>query len=172
MTAKKTKEELADERTRQRAELDAAINALPGDYNDADYVVEGMRQHFGDLFTAADEALVRERVKPPGTLEKHIGEGKVGGAGVSAPGVIRPTIGRKVWFWRDGIDRSKVQPEDATVCYVHGDSMVNLRVTEHNGVSRSEVEVSLRQPNDPEWSGRFCEWMPFQKGQAAKYDGK
>lgn len=157
---KETADEAKERRERQRKELEAAIAALPGDYTDADYVVEGMQAHYGDLFTTSDEAIVRDRVKPPAPAK------------VADPAnIIKPTIGRKVWFWRDGIDRTKVQPEDATICYVHGDSLVNLRVTEHNGVSRSEVEVSLRQPGDPEWSGRFAEWMPFQKGQAAAQSG-
>lgn len=47
-----------------RAELDAALAALPGDNKDPEYVVKAMRAHFGDLFTAADEARVREAVKP------------------------------------------------------------------------------------------------------------
>ena len=45
-----------------RAELDAALDGLPGDQNNQDYVVGAMRSHFGDLFTADDEAKVRELV--------------------------------------------------------------------------------------------------------------
>ena len=47
-----------------RADLDAALAALPGEYTDADYVVNGMRAHYGDLFTAKDEKAVRKVVKP------------------------------------------------------------------------------------------------------------
>lgn len=50
---------------RTRAELDAALVMLPGDYKDPDYVVTHMRGHFGDVFTDADEAKVRELVKAP-----------------------------------------------------------------------------------------------------------
>lgn len=46
-----------------RADLDAALAELPDDHTDPDYVVDGMRVHFGDLFTEADEAKVRELVK-------------------------------------------------------------------------------------------------------------
>lgn len=153
-----TKEERDEERQQQRAALDASIAALPGDYTDPEFVVKGMRSHYGDLFTAADEAAVRERVKPPSPAP----------APAARPvGIIPPTIGRQVWFWRDGVERKPdLQPEAATVCYVQGDSMVNLQVIGHNGIARSEVDVSLRQPGDPEWSGRHAEWMPFQKGQA------
>lgn len=60
-----------------RDELDAALSALPGDYVDPDFVVNGMRAHFGDLFTEADELKVRELVKagpaPKPTLGEAIG---------------------------------------------------------------------------------------------------
>lgn len=48
-----------------RDELDKALAALPGDHTGPDYVVNGMRGHFGALFTADDEAKVRELVKAP-----------------------------------------------------------------------------------------------------------
>ncbi|MBP2091688.1 MULTISPECIES: hypothetical protein [Pseudomonas] len=48
---------------RSREALDAALAALPGDQTDPDYVVGGMRSHFGDVFTQEDEARVREMVK-------------------------------------------------------------------------------------------------------------
>jgi hypothetical protein len=50
--------------SRGRGALDAALADLPGTHTDADYVVSAMRRHFGDLFTAADEAKVRDLVKP------------------------------------------------------------------------------------------------------------
>jgi len=89
--------------------------------------------------------------------------------------MIKPTIGRQVWFWKadavlpaDDITQPD-QPEAATVCYVWGDSMVNLQVIDRNGVARAETSVSLRQPEDPQWhTTPFCEWMPYQKGQAAR----
>jgi hypothetical protein len=48
-----------------RADLDEAIGRLPADYTDPEFVVNGMRQHFGALFTEADEKCVRELVKAP-----------------------------------------------------------------------------------------------------------
>ncbi len=48
-----------------REQLDATLDALPGDQTDPDYVVNAMRAHFGALFTADDEARVRSLVKPP-----------------------------------------------------------------------------------------------------------
>lgn len=50
--------------TRSRADLDEALSSLPGEYTDADYVVNAMRSHFAGLFTDADEAQVRSLVKP------------------------------------------------------------------------------------------------------------
>lgn len=46
--------------------LDKALAGLPGDQIDPEYVVNSLRRHFGDLFTDADEAIVRERVIAPG----------------------------------------------------------------------------------------------------------
>lgn len=48
-----------------RAALDSALRELPGEYDDPDYVVGAMRSHFGDIFTASDEAKVRELVVTP-----------------------------------------------------------------------------------------------------------
>ena len=52
---------------------------------------------------------------------------------------------------------------------VHGDRMVNLTVHDHNGVSWPVCSVPLLQEGDAPVVGSFyCEWMPYQKGQAAK----
>ncbi|URA06999.1 hypothetical protein P9A47_gp31 [Xanthomonas phage Elanor] len=50
---------------RGRKELDEALNALPGEQNDPEYVVTSLTRHFGDLFTQDDEAKVRELVIKP-----------------------------------------------------------------------------------------------------------
>lgn len=47
-----------------RKSLDQALAALPGDNTDPDYVVGAMRSYFGALFTADDEARVRDVIKP------------------------------------------------------------------------------------------------------------
>lgn len=54
-----------------REALDIALNELPGEHNDPDYVVSGMRGHFGDLFTQEDEDRVRELVKAPIKKPSH-----------------------------------------------------------------------------------------------------
>jgi hypothetical protein len=79
--------------------------------------------------------------------------------------MIKPTIGRKVWYWHAG--KNLGQPEDATIVYVHTDSRVNLFVIDHDGRSRPELSVSLIHDDEATLDGeRHCEWMPFQKGQA------
>lgn len=88
--------------------------------------------------------------------------------------MIKPTIGRVVWFHPDTTDESlsgSDQPLPALVSYVHGDRCVNLAVFDANGGgSHSRTSVELLQDGDepPEHGGMYAEWMPYQKGQAAK----
>lgn len=90
--------------------------------------------------------------------------------------VISPTIGRKVWFWPNGATQlngaefdkyGNDKPLDATVAYVWSDRMVNLQVIDHSGISHPVTSVVMRQPGDDDTpDGMYCEWMPFQVGQA------
>lgn len=48
-----------------RDHLDDALAELPGGNTDPDYVVNAMREFYGELFTDEDEARVRETVKAP-----------------------------------------------------------------------------------------------------------
>ena len=88
--------------------------------------------------------------------------------------IIIPTIGRRVWFWpvRNAgqfgfISHDEGTPMDAGVVYVWGDRMVNLDVTDHAGNHHSFTSVTLMQPGDePPSDGRYCQWMPYQIGQA------
>jgi len=54
------------------------------------------------------------------------------------------------------------------VAHVFNDVLVNLSVFDSNGVSHSRTSVKLVQAGEakPE-HGYFCEWMPYQVGQAA-----
>lgn len=72
--------------TPTRAELDAELAKLPGTYHDPDYVVNQMRGHWGSVFTADDERVVRAKVTPRTPPQG----GRVGG---SAQGVhsVAPT---------------------------------------------------------------------------------
>jgi hypothetical protein len=66
--------------------------------------------------------------------------------------MIKPTIGRKVWYMPslterlDVIDRSV--PLDATVVYVWNDREVNLSVIDHRGQIWPRHVVILLQDND------------------------
>lgn len=94
--------------------------------------------------------------------------------------IITPTIGRKVWYRHDGFQTTDInggqinvvsydyQPMDATVIYVWHDRMVNLRITDHAGNTFALSSVHLVQQGDVTPGYRYCEWMPYQKGQAAK----
>lgn len=84
---------------------------------------------------------------------------------------ITPTIGRVVWYW-SGHNGSN-QAEAAHVAYVHSDAMVNLLVVGHDGRPRPETSVPLRQPEEgAPANSHYCEWMPFQVGQAARHEAK
>ena len=92
--------------------------------------------------------------------------------------VIAPTIGRRVWYWPSQEDFLSPQYEvnmgslnanqafDAGVIFVHNERTVNLLVTDHLGHSHARGSVELWQGDMDRPSGAYCEWMPFQKGQA------
>lgn len=80
--------------------------------------------------------------------------------------MIKPTIGRVVWFHRGS--ESQDQPHPAIVCYVHSDTCVNLAVFDANGNQYSVTSVTLLQDDDRATSGRYAEWMPYQKHVAEK----
>lgn len=85
--------------------------------------------------------------------------------------MIKPTVGRVVWFWPASTTPKGdpgAQPLAATIAYVHTDTNVNLTVHDRNGEIYPLTSVPLwhgdgESPNHP-----HCEWMPYQKGQAAK----
>jgi hypothetical protein len=91
--------------------------------------------------------------------------------------IITPTVGRRVWFHPvEGVEvrgpgamviLDREQPLDAGIVFVWGDRLVNLDVTDHEGRHHALTSVPLAQPGDPRpTNGLWCEWMPFQKGQA------
>ncbi|HHA2772106.1 TPA: Gp49 family protein [Stenotrophomonas maltophilia] len=107
--------------------------------------------------------------------------GTAAAAAASEPKVIKPSVGRKVWFFLDphrsmpaGMVKTMAigeeqQPMDATVIYVHDDHCVNLLVTDHHGGLFPFQRVQLIQPGDQAFAaGHRAEWMPYQVGQAKK----
>ena len=82
--------------------------------------------------------------------------------------MIKPTIGRVVWFFTYVPGQGHKGPFAAHVCYVHSDTSVNLMVISEDGNPRPRTSIRLIQDNMPEPSSDYCCWMPYQKGQAAK----
>lgn len=91
---------------------------------------------------------------------------------------IKPTVGRVVWFTpprnsaesgfsaQSGFMVYGGQPMAAIIAYVWSDDMVNLHVIDHIGVGHSRTSVPMMQENEPKPDGYYCEWMPYQIGQA------
>ena len=86
--------------------------------------------------------------------------------------MIKPTVGRVVWFY-PGVHLSHIarvgdQPFAATVAAVWSDTCVNIGFLDANGHHHNATSVPLIQDDMPRPDSHFCEWMPYQKGQAAK----
>ena len=87
--------------------------------------------------------------------------------------MIVPSNGRVVLYHPGPYDTTirqhdKAKPLAALVTHVWGDRMVNLAVFDSDGVSHSRTSINLLQDDDAPMEGSYCEWMAFQKGQAAK----
>ena len=85
--------------------------------------------------------------------------------------MIEPTVGRMVHFTpaKASTILRHEQPLAAIVTYVWNPRMVNLTVFDPNGASHACTSVTLLQDDDvPNEAGYYAQWMPFQKGQAAK----
>lgn len=104
--------------------------------------------------------------------------------------MIQPTPGRIVWFvpskddvellhgmgsahsTKDTVSNFDTkQPLAAIVAYVWNPYCVNLSVIDRNGKHHPRASVFLRQDEKEAPGGSaYAEWMPYQKGQAAKQD--
>lgn len=90
--------------------------------------------------------------------------------------MIKPTVGRQVWYRPFGHNRTLLgvwddtQPCAATVTYVWNDRMVNLQVlSPAHEKPQNFTSVQLLQDDDvaPQLEhGGYAEWMPYQVGQA------
>lgn len=79
---------------------------------------------------------------------------------------MKPTVGRVVLFHPQvGLTRA------ALIAYVHSDKLVNLAMFNENGEAGNATSVTLIGQDEPkpEFSP-YCEWMPYQVGQAKKQD--
>lgn len=87
---------------------------------------------------------------------------------------IEPTIGRVVWYRHCALPAhtagviNKGEPWTASVCYVHPDGKINVAGFDHTGQPFKGINVPLHQAGDEYPNQPYCEWMPYQKGQAAK----
>lgn len=87
--------------------------------------------------------------------------------------LIKPTIGRVVWYWPPGRPHTE-QPNAAIIAFVHDDQVINVAGFDHDGQLFSVHNVLLIQ--DPESYGNpsgggWCKWMPYQVGQAMRNGG-
>lgn len=86
--------------------------------------------------------------------------------------MIQPTVGRIVLYTPHTTEVMAYQPGDklaAIIVKVWSDTCVNLAVFDGNGDVMNGISVPLIQDGEPvPGSGFYCEWMPYQKGQAAK----
>ena len=73
---------------------------------------------------------------------------------------------RIVWFQPEV--RTEGQPLAAIVTFVHSDTEVNLGIFDVDGFSVGRTRIPLYQGEGEKPSGEYCEWMPYQLGQAAK----
>lgn len=82
--------------------------------------------------------------------------------------MIKPTIGRVVWYHPPFVADSGANEQTlaAIVCYVWSDTCVNLAVFDANGVASNQTSVFLFQGESDRPSSCYCEWMPYQIGQA------
>ncbi len=80
--------------------------------------------------------------------------------------MIKPTIGRVVWYWPELSSRGD-QPYAAIVAYVWSDDLVNLAVFDRNGHSYNMTSVPLVQDGGSWTPGPspYAEWM---RGQTEK----
>jgi hypothetical protein len=86
--------------------------------------------------------------------------------------MIKPTVGRIVWFYPGAFDNVLAQigdqPFAAIITFVWSERMVNLTVFDHDGHPHAKTSVTLNQGDEHDVA-RFprCEWMPYQKAVAA-----
>jgi hypothetical protein len=78
--------------------------------------------------------------------------------------MIKPTIGRVVLY------RHSASPKEyaAIVADVHSDELITICAFDHNGIPSPVREITLWQGEGAPPTHPYCEWMPYQKGQAAK----
>lgn len=89
--------------------------------------------------------------------------------------IISPSPGRVVWYYPSKDDALQSftsvaagKPLAALVAHVWSDTCINLMVIDPNGNTTPRTSVLLYQGDTERPDASFAEWMPYQKGQAAK----
>lgn len=78
--------------------------------------------------------------------------------------MISPTIGRVVL-----VVTGSAQPLPGLISFVHNDRLINVGAFDQNGKPVAFTSLVLLQDDDkPIAPQTYAEWMPYQKGQAAK----
>jgi hypothetical protein len=93
--------------------------------------------------------------------------------------MIEPTPGRIVWFYPD-VNNGRAKgptgpvPLAAIVAKVIHERCVNLTVSREDGTTFGAQNIVLLQDGFTlaDADRPYAEWMPFQKGQAAKYEAQ
>jgi hypothetical protein len=87
--------------------------------------------------------------------------------------MIEPTVGRIVWF--RSLEHQTNEPLAAIITAVHHPRLVNICAFNPMGSPLARVNVPLWHGEtqgdgtvEPRPAKSHCEWMPHQKGQAAK----
>lgn len=85
--------------------------------------------------------------------------------------MIKPTVGRVVWFyWKKPKDENE-QPLAAIVARVWSDTRVNLGLFDSDGCPMRNPPTSVRLVQEGEEvpdNTHYCTWMPYQVAQAKK----
>jgi hypothetical protein len=85
--------------------------------------------------------------------------------------VAEVTVGRMVYYRPCNADNLNVslEPLSAQVAAVHdGGKAVNVCVLDHEGRTHAKQRVPFVQPGETPPKVSYCEWMPYQVGQAKK----
>jgi hypothetical protein len=83
--------------------------------------------------------------------------------------MIKPTVGRVVWYYPNG-HQEGAEPLSAQVAKVWSDTCVNIGYLLESGSPANATSVLLYQGEGPRPTTPFCEWMPYQIGQAKKHE--
>lgn len=81
--------------------------------------------------------------------------------------IIKPTVGRIVWYYPQGNTPEVDQPLAAQIACVHSDNNITIGYLDKSGKARSAQEVLLYQEDEmPMPTTNYCCWMPYQKAAA------